>query len=225
MVRVLGVDACKAGWVGIELDGVAVRASFAPTIADLVAVVGRELDVVAIDIPIGLPDRSGRTADTLARRGLGRRGSTIFMTPVRSAVVEEDYDAANRAARAATGAGISRQAHGLRVKILDVDAYRAVAPVRLVEVHPELSFTRMTGQVLPRKTSWAGAAARRTALAAEGVVLDDSLGLAGQMAAVDDVLDAAAAAWSARRVAAGLAESYPAQPEVFSDGWPAAIWV
>jgi predicted RNase H-like nuclease len=37
------------------------------------------------------------------------------------------------------------------------------------------------------------------------------------------VLDAAAAAWSARRVAAGTAVLLPDPPEVFSDGWPAAI--
>jgi predicted RNase H-like nuclease len=40
---------------------------------------------------------------------------------------------------------------------------------------------------------------------------------------VDDVLDAVAA-WTGRRILAGEAASLPDPPEVFSDGWPAAIW-
>ncbi|HEV7934466.1 MAG TPA: hypothetical protein VGP70_19445 [Actinomadura sp.] len=35
--RVLGADACKAGWFGIVLDGGEVEALFAAHIADLVA--------------------------------------------------------------------------------------------------------------------------------------------------------------------------------------------
>jgi predicted RNase H-like nuclease len=37
-------------------------------------------------------------------------------------------------------------------------------------------------------------------------------------AAIDDVLDAAVAAWSARRFAKGEATSMPDPPEVFIDG-------
>jgi len=49
-------------------------------------------------------------------------------------------------------------------------------------------------------------------------------GEAGDKAAVDDVLDAAVAAWSARRYAEGTATALPAPPEVFDDGPAAAIW-
>jgi predicted RNase H-like nuclease len=41
---------------------------------------------------------------------------------------------------------------------------------------------------------------------------------------VDDVLDAAAVAWSASRVARGAARRLPAAPERFSDGIDCAIW-
>jgi len=40
---------------------------------------------------------------------------------------------------------------------------------------------------------------------------------------IDDVLDAAAAAWSALRKAKGTALSLPASPEII-DGRPVAIW-
>lgn len=57
-VRVLGVDACKAGWVGVALSGLRVTAYVAPQIRDLVSTVqaGERLDVVAVDMPIGLPE-------------------------------------------------------------------------------------------------------------------------------------------------------------------------
>jgi predicted RNase H-like nuclease len=57
-----------------------------------------------------------------------------------------------------------------------------------------------------------------------GIVLPDDLGSAGRAAAVDDVLDAAAAAWTARRVAHGQAHPLPDPPEHLTDGRTAAIW-
>jgi len=43
-------------------------------------------------------------------------------------------------------------------------------------------------------------------------------------AGADDVLDAAAAAWSAWRVARGQARSLPEPPETGPTGRPVAIW-
>ena len=42
-------------------------------------------------------------------------------------------------------------------------------------------------------------------------------------APLDDVLDAAAAAWSAQRIALGIAETLPGQPERV-DGMTVCIW-
>jgi predicted RNase H-like nuclease len=89
-----------------------------------------------------------------------------------------------------------------------------------VEVHPELSFASMTGGPLPPKKTSAGVAARREALAAQGVAVPPL----PPPARVDDLLDACAVAWTARRHLEGKASSYPTEPEVFSDGLPAAIW-
>jgi len=49
-------------------------------------------------------------------------------------------------------------------------------------------------------------------------------GEVGAEVAVDDILDAAVAAWTARRVARGQALSMPDPPEIFSDGLLCAIW-
>ncbi|WP_414635622.1 DUF429 domain-containing protein [Actinophytocola sp.] len=65
---------------------------------------------------------------------------------------------------------------------------------------------------------------RHRLLATAGIALDSDLGDTGGPAGVDDVLDAAVCAWTARRVANGQARSSPDPPQVFSDGLPCAIW-
>jgi predicted RNase H-like nuclease len=228
--RVLGVDACRAGWVGITLSGGRADAFFAPWIRELADRAGADgpMLVIAIDIPIGLADAGRRAADVLARKELKGRWPSLFITPVRAAVEAAGYQAAAAENRRLAGEGFSRQAFALRAKILDVDQWLQAgspAPARVVEAHPELSFAAMAGAPLrSRKTTWAGAVQRRALLAQAGIVLDGGLGLAGEQAGVDDVLDAAAAAWTARRVSQGSARCLPSPPEVFSDRIPAAIW-
>ncbi|HEY0453496.1 DUF429 domain-containing protein [Actinophytocola sp.] len=226
--RVLGVDACKAGWVGIALSGDHVQAYQRRTIAELVseASAAGGLAVVAIDIPIGLPDRTQRAADLAARGAVGGMlASSVFMTPVRTALAFATHADASAHNVELTGKGMSVQAFGLLPKVREVDLWRPTAPCRVVEVHPEVSFAQLAGAKLTvRKSTWAGAMRRRGLLAGEGIVIPDSLGDAGERAAVDDVLDAAVAAWTARRVHQGKALSFPEKFEIFSDGVECAIW-
>jgi predicted RNase H-like nuclease len=224
-MAVLGVDACKDGWVGLVLDdGPVPRAVFAATIAELVEAAG-SVEVVGIDIPIGLPVRFPRKADELAYLKVGPRRSSVFMTPPRAALEAITHADATRLAVELSGKGISRQAYALAPKILQVDRWLDEAGVRVVEVHPEVSFTCLAGSHLAdAKTTWAGAATRRRVLADGGIVLEGDLGLSRRRVAADDVLDAAAAAWTARRVAMGMAESLPSPPEIVDRGRVAAIW-
>jgi predicted RNase H-like nuclease len=91
-------------------------------------------------------------------------------------------------------------------------------------VHPEVSFAEMAQRPLDwSKKSWNGSQLRRGLLREQGIDLPDTLPDVGA-AGVDDVLDAAAAAWSADRIACGLAVSLPSPPQVI-DGRPVAIWV
>jgi predicted RNase H-like nuclease len=224
--RVLGVDACKAGWVGVAMGAGPLELHFAPLIGDLVREAG-PTEVVAIDIPIGLPDTGSRKADELVRAMVGsQRAPSVFTTPVRAALECDEYAAAAAENRRRTGKGLSRQAYGLRTKVLQVDRWvRSQQALRVVEVHPEMSFVAMAGGPLEAsKATWAGVGERRALLAAAGITLADRLGSAGAKAGVDDVLDAAAAAWTAQRVVNGTARCIPDPPEVFSDGIRAAIW-
>jgi predicted RNase H-like nuclease len=225
--RVLGVDACKSGWIGVVLSEGAVSAHAAAEIGGLVeeAAAGGPLAVVAVDIPVGLPDTGRRQADVLVRKAVGPLWPSVFMTPVRPALEAADYATAAELSRRLAGEGISRQAFALQARVLQVDRWVRQAPHRVVEVHPEASFAELAGAALQsRKSSWAGIALRRRLLAGAGISLPDDLGPAGEKAAVDDVLDAAAAAWTAVRVLRGQARSTPSPPELFSDGLPSSIW-
>jgi len=87
-------------------------------------------------------------------------------------------------------------------------------------------FAELAGAPLDAaKKTWAGQQQRRRLLGREGVLPPDDLGAAGAFAAPDDVLDAAAVAWTARRIASGQARSLPCPPELDHLGRPMAIWV
>jgi predicted RNase H-like nuclease len=223
-VVAVGVDACKTGWIAVVLDGDQVDAHYLPTIGALTSVIPAPR-AIAIDIPIGVPDAGRRPADIEARLFLGPRRNSIFFTPVRAAVEAATHQAASTLQRQATGSGLSQQSYRLAQKILEVEAWLPDAPCGVWEVSPELSFALLIGQPAhaPKKT-WAGMVQRRQALLAAGITLDRVSGVAGSRASVDDMLDAAAAAWTARRLASGSARSFPDPPGPGSNGRSIAIW-
>jgi predicted RNase H-like nuclease len=192
---------------------------------------------VGVDMPIGLPDAppaGGRACEVEARALLGRpRASSIFSTPARAVLEATTYTEAcalNRA-RSVGGRGISKQTWGIVPKLREVDAaMTSRRQRRVVEVHPELSFRAMNGgvTVAHSKASAAGALARVGLLHAHaGVSLADlergAVAL-GSGAKLDDLLDAVAAAWSARRVAEGGALHLPAEPPRDAKGLRMELW-
>ena len=217
---VVGVDGWKDGWVGIELVNGRFHRAWLAADGDGLLAEAADAGVVAIDIPIGLSAAGTRACDRAAKQLLGIRSSSLFLAPPRSVMVTEPYAAANALAKSEFGFGISRQAYGLREKVLEIDA---LEDSRLREVHPELAFKAMVGEVLPSKRTWAGVEARRRALAAHGIVLPAGLAEVGRVP-VDDVLDAAAAAWTAHRIVTGEAEVVPEEVEVDEFGRRMAIW-
>jgi predicted RNase H-like nuclease len=226
VLAVTGVDGCAGGWVAVTLSAAAVsRVTVAATLDELPLTA-----VTGIDMPLGLLGAGWRDADTLARRALGRRGVTVFAIPPRPVWACATYAEANRVCRELTGQGFSVQAWGLRRKIAEADEFRRraapvlpparLAPARLCEVHPELSFAALAGAPLPdSKHTRAGRAVRRELLAGAGLILPARV--AG--AAEDDLLDAAAVAWSAGRVGDGRAAILTSAAQRSDDGAEIAI--
>jgi predicted RNase H-like nuclease len=229
---VTGIDGCAGGWTAVTLDGPYSAVVTVAATLDGLPLAG----VTGIDMPLGLLGAGWRDADLLARRALGRRGATVFAIPPRPVWACGTYAEASRACRDLTGKGFSIQAWGLRRKIAEADGYRrrAAAPspvqpagqaesstaVQLYEVHPELSFAAMAGAPLgDSKHTRPGLTTRRALLADEGINLPPRV--AG--AAEDDLLDAAAVAWSARRIAAGQATVLTSPSQRADDGGEIAI--
>ena len=219
-----GVDACARGWVAVTLRPPAAgepsgpltaTVTVAPTL-DGLSLVG----VVGIDMPLGLLADGWRVADVLARQALGRRGVTVFAIPPRPVWQQPTHAEANKACREFTGKGLSAQTWGLRGKLLEADAYRRASPARLHEVHPELSFAALAGAPLAAsKHTAAGLVLRRELLARAGVTLPPKVHGAPE----NDLLDAAAVAWSAHRIAAGEAVTLTTPAQHADDGTEIAI--
>lgn len=226
MTRVLGVDGCRDGWVGVAPDPDGPRAYAAPDLRALVALAEGDGPIaqVGIDIPIGLVDEGWRDADRLAAAMLGRRRSSIFTTPVRAALEAPDHATGVAVSRACSGGGFSIQAWGLRAKVLEVDRLVRDGDDRIAEVHPEVTFTTMAGRPAAyAKKTWAGQQERLAFLAVAGIDLARLGGDTGS-AAPDDVVDAAAVAWTALRLERGAAVSLPDPPQPVPYGLRAAIW-
>ena len=205
MTTVLGVDGCKGGWVGAlvsttPLSGTAIRWRFFSSAAQFLA---EPAQVVAVDIPIGLPDSGVRQCDVLARQALPGQASSVFSAPIRPVLAARTYAEAREISVGVDGRSLSAQCFGIVPKIAEVDAALHGSPREVLEVHPEVSFARLAGGRLPGKKSAAGALARVQLLTEVfGTLPTDVPAQAG----LDDCLDALVCAWTALRWLRGEAE-------------------
>jgi predicted RNase H-like nuclease len=235
-----GVDGCPAGWIAafVHPAGGESRVRIAPRFADVLAVPEAPA-IVAVDIPIGLPERAGRggrAAENAVRPLIGARQSSVFSVPARVAVTAADYGEACRRALAASDPPrkVSKQLFMLAPKICEVDACLradASAASRVFEVHPELAFWRLNGSRAldqPKKVKGRcyepGLALRRRLLVGAGLPAAVVNAAPPAGAGPDDLLDALACAAIARRIHAGVARPFPDPPERDAFGLPMAIW-
>jgi predicted RNase H-like nuclease len=235
-----GVDGCRAGWivafVGPGHDDVRVRV--VATFADVFAA-PEQPQIVAVDIPIGLPAHigpQGRGPERAVRPLLGNRQSSVFAVPSRSAVYAPDFGAACRLALETSEPPkkVSKQLFMIAPKIREVDVTLRNRPdlvERVFEVHPEVAFWRLNGdRSLPEpkkvrgRPHGPGLALRRDLLAGHGFSPNVTERDAPAGAAADDLLDALACAAIARRIVAGTARPFPDPPLCDEFGLPVAIW-
>ena len=192
---VVGVDGCPGGWIAVwrHEDGEPTARVFA-SFAGLLDAFPDDA-VVAVDMPIGLPDFSrhgGRGPEALVRPLLGQRQSSVFSIPSRAAVyaetaafttVEAWYEAHRRASEVALRTsdpprGVSIQAFGIFPKIREIDALMRERPSlreHVFESHPEVAFMQLDGgqpMRLPKKIKGtvnpAGMEERKVLLALNG---------------------------------------------------------
>lgn len=194
----------------------------------------RGLAVVGVDIPIGMSDVGRRKADIEAKERLGpQRQRSVFYAPARCTVDARDdkeaYDCNRRA-----GYELQPLALSLLPKIREVrnasgpDAYVDDAQPRLAEVHPEVSFSELAGEPMSfSKKHQPGVAERLAALEAVFSNVRDAVGRPIQgppRPSLDDRLDAAAAAWTARRILLDDAICLGEGELPDETGYPMNIW-
>lgn len=200
--RVAGVDLARGALAVVVLEGDRVVEAFrCETFADALLV---DAKVVAVDIPIGVLDAGTRPADAAARRFVGPRASSVFTTPIRSALEAATYAEARGVSTERTGKSLSAQSYALGPRILELDAY-AHEDERIIEVHPEVSFREIARRPLLSKHRSDGLVERRALLEAAGIEVPATV----PRIAEPDLLDATVAAWSARRYALGEAVPLP----------------
>jgi predicted RNase H-like nuclease len=229
-------DRLGRGICASRRDDVAVRivARFADVLAAPEAP-----SVVAVDIPIGLPERAGpggRAAENAVRPLLGARQSSVFSVPSRAALAAEDYADACRIAFASSEPPrkVSKQLFMLAPKIREVDAllrdYAAWpgASSRSIPRSRSGGSTASARCTSPRRSradamspdSCCGEACSSPSAFAEEAVN----GAPPKGAGADDLLDALACLAIARRIHAGLARPFPDPPARDAFGLPMAIW-
>jgi len=222
-VLVAGIDVWRKRWTAVVLcDGRYERALIDPSLGKLLEALPG-VAAIGIDMPFGLTSGARRReADAAAREFVGPRGSAVFPTYPREVYEAPNYDAARETCLKLTEGSISRQAYALGERILELE--RTVEGQHEVrEVHPEVSFREMAGRFVSwPKTSWNGLHERKQLLLDHGVEIPTQIATIGN-AGAEDVLDAAAAAWSADRIAHGAAKTFPDPPQV-ANGRQIAIW-
>jgi predicted RNase H-like nuclease len=239
-----GVDGCPAGWIAafIRPSGELGEPRVFSQFADILHAHERP-SIIAVDVPIGLPEYGGRTAEKVVRPLLGKLKRSVFPIPSRRAVFAElgpfatqlaRYAAHQRACDVAAATSspsrrITIQAFGLFPKIRELDGLlrkNALLKDRIFETHPELVFRHINDEqpLEERKKDTIGLVRRRQLLIRCGFRASIVESDPPKGAALDDLLDALGCAFVAQRLATGLARPFPDPPERDQFNLPMAIW-
>jgi predicted RNase H-like nuclease len=220
----VGVDGCKAGWLCFTVDlhnyetDFRIRPHFADVLIDF-----KCADVVAVDIPIGLPQSGARACDIEARKRLGKpRSNSVFPAPTRPILRATTYEKACQKSLRTDGKKTSKQAFGILSKVREVDQATSRGLQNWVyEVHPELCFCALDGGKAMQfgKLSASGRRERLKLLSNPYPQIRTHLDqLDRRLAGPDDLLDAAVAAWTAVRIGQKQAVHLPEEPEFDGTG-------
>jgi predicted RNase H-like nuclease len=210
---VAGVTPCPTGWLvaSAKLHG----SIFAPEPPRVLASFTEVLDerptfsVIALNAPVGYVEgiQGGRTCDRMARALLGRRGSTVHNAPTRASLEEQHVVVDDR---------LDAITNVLLRRFREVAAEMAPYRQRTVyEVHPELSFFQINGDVPLRwsKKTEAGVEERAALLQKRVPGVERILEAELEDVPRSHLLDAAAILWTARRIFARAGTRIPTDPE------------
>jgi predicted RNase H-like nuclease len=219
MTELVGVDGCAEGWIFLVESGGQLEVGVLPNLQSLLKDMTNSA-IVTIDVPIGLTECGPRECDIEARRLLGSpRASSVFPAPVRACLDAASYAEACEAHHRADGRRMSQQAFGILKKIREVNEVMLRNPklqARIREVHPEVCFAGWnSGKPMShRKSRRAGRLEREALIDSVWPGERDRLRslIRGRRYKADDLNDAFAALWTARRILKLKAAVLPVSP-------------
>ncbi|MFZ0772326.1 MAG: DUF429 domain-containing protein [Candidatus Sulfotelmatobacter sp.] len=207
---IAGVDGCKDKWVSVvDLGNGHTELRDPCPFIELYE--DRSLDLIVIDIPIGLPEKGCRHADWEAKQFLKHRHVCVFPAPTRLILDCPSRDEACERCIEVGDKRVNVFQWAIRPKVKNIDLVlrqHGSVQERIREGHPEVTFALMNQNtpMLSKK--------KRPGL-------DDRIKLLAHYFSdiptntshLEDVLDAYALLWTARRIRLGTERRFPERPE------------
>jgi len=232
-MKTAGIDGCKLGWILISFDEGEERYQIIQSSDELKSVF-ETYDRIFIDMPIGLEDEEyTRECDALLRKELGGEySSSVFSPPIRPALEAPSYVEANMISYEWTEKKLSLQSWNITPKIKVLDELLKANPEfkeKVLESHPELLFQKLNGgMIFQKKNLKKGIRHRLELIKEEESIADDffrDIKEEWRRSEVgeDDIVDAMALAYYAKKSEVKGIKTIPAVVNFDSEGLPKAI--
>ena len=220
MSLIIGIDGCKSGWFSIwENQDKSIHSSVFSNLNELKNFFKNESRLIlGIDMPVVLSEVIPRQADQLARKLLSKKASSVFTAPTPEMLDQPNYEKASLVSKRLFGKSMSLQSWYLFPKIKDVQTMIHHEDMQIYEIHPELSFRAMNNEqvILESKKTHEGFALRNALLSMhfKNFIFEDIRNQHARKDVMDnDILDALAVLWSAKRIQSNQASYLPQAPE------------
>jgi len=217
---IIGIDGCKSGWFSIwENQDKSIHSSVFSNLNELKNFFKNESQLIlGIDMPVVLSEVIPRQADQLARKLLSKKASSVFTAPTPEMLNQPNYEKASLVSKRLFGKSMSLQSWYLFPKIKDVQTMIHHEDMQIYEIHPELSFRAMNNEqvILESKKTHEGFALRNALLSMhfKNFIFEDIRNQHARKDVMDnDILDALAVLWSAKRIQSNQASYLPQAPE------------
>jgi len=217
---IIGIDGCKSGWFSIwENQDKSIHSSVFSNLNELKNFFKNESQLIlGIDMPVVLSEVIPRQADQLARKLLSKKASSVFTAPTPEMLDQPNYEKASLVSKRLFGKSMSLQSWYLFPKIKDVQTMIHHEDMQIYEIHPELSFRAMNNEqvILESKKTQEGFALRNALLSMhfKNFIFEDVRNQHARKDVMDnDILDALAVLWSAKRIQSNQASYLPQSPE------------
>lgn len=220
MSLIIGIDGCKSGWFSIwENQDKSIHSAVFSNLNELKNFFKNESQLIlGIDMPVVLSEVIPRQADQLARKLLSKKASSVFTAPTPEMLDQPNYEKASLVSKRLFGKSMSLQSWYLFPKIKDVQTMIHHEDMQIYEIHPELSFRAMNNEqvILESKKTQEGFALRNALLSMhfKNFIFEDIRNQHARKDVMDnDILDALAVLWSAKRIQSNQASYLPQAPE------------